>query len=206
MRLHTFPGRRPAGVSARRLAIAAALASAAALIPAASLAATTSPARTSPARTSPARTSPAPATAASPPACSTAGLVTWISYDQGAAGTFYYALNFTNLSGHACTLRGHPGVSAVGLSSAQVGARARWGNPGNAKLRTVKLGNAATATAVLAITDVGVFPGKTCRQVMAAGLRVYPPGQSASKVIPYPFSACSTRQPFMTAGLVQEPK
>ena len=191
MRLHTFAARRPAGTAARRLVIAAALASAAALIPAASLAATTSP---------------APATAAGTPACSTAGLVTWISYDQGAAGTFYYALNFTNLSGRACTLRGHPGVSAVGLSSAQVGARARWGNPGNAKLRTVKLGNGATATAVLAITDVGVFPAKTCRQVMAAGLRVYPPGQSASKVIPYPFSACSTRQPFMTAGLVQKPK
>ena len=201
MRLHTFAGRRPAGAAARRLAIAAALAGAAALIPAASLAATTSPARTSRATTS-----PAPATAASPPACSTAGLVTWINYDQGAAGTFYYALNFTNLSGHACTLRGHPGVSAVGLSSAQVGARASWGNPGNAKLRTVKLGNGATVTAVLAITDVGVFPAKTCRQVMAAGLRVYPPGQSASKVIPYPFSACSTRQPFMTAGLVQESK
>ena len=191
MRLHTFAARRPAGASARRLAIAAALAGAAALIPAASLAATTSP---------------APATVASTPACSTAGLVTWISYDQGAAGTFYYALNFTNLSGHACALRGHPGVSAVGLNSGQVGARARWGNPGNAKLRTVKLGNEATATAVLAITDVGVFPAKTCRQVMAAGLRVYPPGQSASKVIPYPFSACSTKQPFMTAGLVQKPK
>ena len=190
MRLHTFAARRPAGGSARRLAIAAALASAAVLIPAASLAATTSP---------------APATAASTPACPTTGLVTWISYQQGAAGTFYYALNFTNLSGHACTLRGHPGVSAVSLSSAQVGARARWGNPGNAKLRTVKLGTGATATAVLAITDVGVFPAKSCRQVMAAGLRVYPPGQSASKVIPYPFSACSTRQPFMTAGLVQKP-
>jgi hypothetical protein len=182
MRLHTF--------LASRLAGAAALACAAALIPVASLAATSSP---------------APVTAASIPGCSTAGLVAWISYDQGAAGTFYYSLNFTNLSGRACTLRGHPGVSAVGLNSAQVGARARWGHPGNAKLRTVKLGNGATATAVLAITDVGVFPAKTCRQVMAAGLRVYPPGQSASKVIPYPFGACSTRQPFMTAGFVQKP-
>jgi hypothetical protein len=184
MRLHTF--------LASRLAGAAALACAAALIPVASLAAT-SPAA-------------APAIAASTPGCSTAGLVLWISYQQGAAGTFYYSLNFTNLSGHACTLRGHPGVSAVGLRSAQVGARARWGNPGNAKLRTVKLGNGTTAIAVLAITDVGVFPARTCHQVMAAGLRVYPPGQVASKVIPYPFRACSTRQPFMTAGVVQKPQ
>jgi Protein of unknown function (DUF4232) len=198
MRLDTFAARRlaglsarrRAGVSARRLAIAAAMASAAALAPVASLAATGSPAA---------------ATAASTPACSTAGLVAWISYDQGAAGTFYYSISFTNLSGHACTLRGHPGVSAVGLSNAQVGARASWGDPGNAKLRTVKLGNGATATAVLAITDVGVFPAKACHPVMAAGLRVYPPGQSASKLIPYPFGACSARRPFMTAGFVQKP-
>jgi hypothetical protein len=58
---------------------------------------------------------------------------------------------------------------------------------------------------VLAITDVGIFPARACHQVMAAGLRVYPPGQFASKVIPYPFSACSTRQRFMNAGVVQKP-
>lgn len=182
MRLHAF--------SPRRLAGAAAVASAAALIPVASLAATGSAA--------------APATTVSTPGCSTAGLVSWITYDQGAAGTFYYSLDFTNLSGHACTLRGHPGVSAVSLSGGQVGAQATWGNPGNAKLRTVKLGNGATATAVLALTDVGVFPPRACHQVMAAGLRVYPPGQRASKLIPYPFSACSTRQIFMTAAAVQK--
>jgi hypothetical protein len=184
MRLHAF--------SPRRLAGATAIASAAALIPVAALAATGSPA--------------APVSAASTPGCSTAGLVAWITYDQGAAGTFYYSLNFTNLSGHACTLRGHPGVSAVSLGGGQVGAQARWGNPGNAKLGTVRLGNGATATAVLAITDVGVFPPTACHQVMAAGLRVYPPGQAASRLVPYPFSACSTRQRFMTVAVLQKQK
>jgi hypothetical protein len=143
MRLHTF--------SPRRLAGAAAVASAAALIPVAALAATASPAAT--------------AIAASTPGCSTAGLVIWMTYSQGAAGTFYYTLSFTNLSGHACTLRGHPGISAVNLSGGQIGIRAGWGNPGNARLRTVRLGNGATATAVLAITDVGVYPPKACHQV-----------------------------------------
>ena len=181
---------RPHALSPRRLAGALAIASAAALLPMAALAATGAPA--------------APVSAASTPGCTTAGLVAWISYDQGAAGTFYYSVNFSNLSGHACTLRGHPGVSAVSLGGGQVGTQATWGNPGNAKLRTVRLGSGATATAVLAITDVGVFPATDCRQVMAAGLRVYPPGQSASKLIPYPFSACSTRQRFMSVAVVQK--
>jgi len=44
---------------------------------------------------------------------------------DGAAGSVYYTLQFTNLSGHACTLRGYPGVSAVSLSGHQLGAPAR---------------------------------------------------------------------------------
>ncbi|HEV8220728.1 MAG TPA: DUF4232 domain-containing protein, partial [Streptosporangiaceae bacterium] len=99
-------------LSPRRLTGAIAAACAAALIPVAALAATASTA--------------APAAAASIPACATGGLVVWISNVQGAAGTFYYTLNFTNLSGHACTLRGHPGVSTVNLSGSQIGRPARW--------------------------------------------------------------------------------
>jgi hypothetical protein len=177
-------------LSPRRLAGAAATACAAALIPVAALAATASPS--------------APATAVSTPGCPTSGLVVWLSNEQGAAGTFYYTLNFTNLSGHACTLRGHPGVSTVNLGGSQIGRPARWGNPGNAPLRTVRLARGATATAVLAVTDVYNFPRTACRQTTAAGLRVYPPNQLASKLVPYPIRACSARQVFMTAGVVQK--
>jgi hypothetical protein len=134
-------------LSPRRLTGAAAAAGAAALIPVAALAGAASPA--------------ALVAAASTPACATGGLVVWISNVQGAAGTFYYTLNFTNLSGHACTLRGHPGVSTVNLSGSQIGRPARWGNPGNAghaRPRTVRLARGATATAVLAITNAYDFP------------------------------------------------
>jgi len=175
--------------SPRRLAGAAAIACAAALTPVAALAGTASPA----------------APAASTPRCPTSGLVVWISNVQGAAGTFYYTLDFTNLSGHACTLRGHPGVSAVNLSGGRIGVPARWGNPGHAKLRTVWLARGATATAVLAITDADVYPPGVCHQVTAAGLRVYPPNQFTSKLVPYPIRACSTKQIFMNAGVVQKP-
>src|SRR6516225_4874064 len=58
----------------------------------------------------------ADATPASPvPACTAGDLGAWVAITQGngAAGSIYYPLQFTNLSGHACTMRGFPGVSAV---------------------------------------------------------------------------------------------
>ena len=156
-------------LSPRRLAGAAAVACAAALIPVAALAATASPA--------------APAVAAGAPGCPTTGLVVWMNNEQGTAGTFYSDLNFTNLSGHACTLRGHPGVSAVNLGGGQLGRPAAWPS---ATLRTVTLANGATATAQLDIGDAGAY----CQPVTAAGLRVYPPNQRVAKIVPIPVGAC----------------
>jgi hypothetical protein len=89
--------------SPRRLAAVADMACTAALIPVASLAATGS--------------------TASAPRCATSGLVVWANADYGGgyAGGYYYTISFTNLSGHACTLRGYPGVSAVSLTGHQLG-------------------------------------------------------------------------------------
>jgi hypothetical protein len=130
------------------------------------------------------------ARAAAVPSCTTAGLVVWLNTtSNGAAGSFYYTLELTNLSGHACTLKGYPGVSGVNLSGAQVGSAASRDNGQAVKL--VTLANGRTATATLRIVDVLNFPTSSCRPVSAAGLRVYPPGQTASKVVPFPFMACS---------------
>jgi hypothetical protein len=165
--------------SPRRLAAVAAAACAAALIPVASLAAT--------------------GATASPPRCATSGLVVWANADYGGgyAGGYYYTISFTNLSGHACTLRGYPGVSAVSLTGRQLGSPAGWGS---AAPRVVTLANGATATVQLNIADAGNF----CTQVTAAGLRVYPPDQTASKVVPIPFGACPHAGPvWMSVGPVR---
>src|SRR5450755_947451 len=98
--------------SPRRLAAAAAIACVAALTPVAALAATSSA---------------APA-AGRTPSCATSDLVVWLNVPPGnhyAGGAGYY-LEFTNLSGHACTLSGHPGVSAVSLTGRQIGSPAGW--------------------------------------------------------------------------------
>jgi hypothetical protein len=91
----------------------------------------------------------------------------------------------------------------VSLRGSRIGQPAGWIRPGNGKLLTVRLRNGASATATLALTDVGVFSKADCGQVTAAGLRVYPPDQRRSRVIPYPLRACSAGQGFLGAGIVQ---
>src|SRR5215475_5510879 len=67
------------------------------------------------------------ASAASAPAavkaCTAGQLSVWISPDalNGAAGTWYYPLEFTNHSGHACATGGYPGVSATDANGHQLG-------------------------------------------------------------------------------------
>ena len=169
--------------AARQLIGAAALACAAALAPVAALAATASAA-------APTRA----AAAATTPRCVTSGLVVWLdTQGNGAAGSVYYSLELTNLSGHACTLLGYPGVSAVNLGGRQRGGAASRDN--SHKPHLVSLASGATAKVVLRIVEAGNFPISTCRPVIAAGLRVYPPNQTAAEVVPFPFSACSRTGP-----------
>ncbi len=136
------------------------------------------------------------ALAAGTPACTTSGLVIWLNQEGGggALGSIYYKLELTNLSGHACTLYGFPGVAAVNLEGRQLGlAAAREPTPKKGLVMLSggisTLGSDETATAIVRIVDVGALPG--CRPVVAAGLRVYPPGQTRSKVIPFPFETCT---------------
>jgi len=182
MHLPRLSSRRPIG--------AAALACAAALAPVAALAAAASPA------------APAEAAAATgTPRCTTSGLVVWLdTQGNGTAGSIYYSLELTNLSGHPCTLLGYPGVSAVDLAGHRLGSAASRNNAHTPRVVTLASATTAntvatTATVVLRITEAGAYSPSACRQVTAAGLRVYPPGQAASKIVPFPFRACSRTGP-----------
>jgi hypothetical protein len=125
--------------------------------------------------------------------CATSGLVVWLDTNGDAtAGSTYFALEFTNESGHACTLQGYPGVSAVDLHGH------RLGSPGSRDVSTariVRLADGDTAKARLRIVVAGNFPRTTCQPRAAAGVRVYPPNQTASKTVPFPFEACSRGGP-----------
>jgi hypothetical protein len=146
----------------------------------------------------------ASASGATGPPCKTSGLVIWSNNGAGGgtAGSVFYKVRFTNLSGHACTLKGFPKVSAVNLAGKRIGSPAQHEVGQKPKLR--KLANGATATALLRVVDPGNFSPSTCHEVTAAGLRVTPPGQSQSKLIPLPFATCSRAgQKTLSIGVVQ---
>jgi hypothetical protein len=140
-------------------------------------------------------TAPAPpAGAVGAPPCPTSGLVIWMNTEgNGTAGSIYYDLEFTNLSGKTCTMYAFPGVSAVNLAGKQIGSAAHYNS--QKKPVVVTLANTGTATAIVGVVDTGVFPPSKCHQVSAAGLRVYPPDQSTARFVPFPFLACSRSGP-----------
>jgi hypothetical protein len=147
-----------------------------------------------------------PSAAAPAPACTTANLDVWLNtMGNGAAGSSYYNLNMTNLSAHSCTLYGYPGVSAITQTGIQLGSSAGRDaehTPAHITLTSARTAQGFenstahnTATVILQITVAENFPSATCSYVTAAGLRVYPPNQKESTVVPYPFVACAKSGP-----------
>jgi hypothetical protein len=139
------------------------------------------------------------------PACTAADLGVWFAVTQGngAAGTIYYPLEFTNLSGHACTLYGFPGVSVLGRSGGQLGSPANWDHTIARHLVTLDAG--ATAHAVLAWHDVAVYTESGCDPVSSASeLRVYPPNQYSATDAAFNLESCAHAGPiYLTVGPVQ---
>jgi Protein of unknown function (DUF4232) len=130
--------------------------------------------------------------AASVPACTAFGLGVWVAVGQGngAAGTIFYPLEFTNLSGHTCSLFGFPGVSAINTHGNQLGSSANWERTSSP--HTVILAPGATAHTMLAYHDAAVTTEAGCDPVNSATLlKVYPPGQHKSTYAAYDFQSCS---------------
>ncbi len=168
---------------AQRWIAAAAMTCAAVLMPAVALAAPAQPA--------------APA-AAAVPGCATSNLRAWLGVPgDSAAGTTVYQLELSNISHHACTLSGFPGVSAVGLGGHQLGSAARRDHSDPTRLVTLSRG--ATAHVFLMIADVAFFPASACHPANAIGLRVFPPNARTATVVPFSFRACKKKGPkFLT--------
>jgi Protein of unknown function (DUF4232) len=147
------------------------------------------------------------------PACKTSGLDIWAALKSGSAyaGGYYDTIYLTNMSGHTCTVYGHAGISAVGLSGKEIGSPAGWVGPAP---KLVTLAQDATAAILVQVGDPANY-GPTCLQPgtghpgrvpLAAGLRVYPPGQFASKVASLPVLACDHHGPvWMHVRPVQGP-
>jgi hypothetical protein len=144
--------------------------------------------------TAPSVATPAAATltaARSIPKCTAADLGVWVAADQmqGAAGTLYMPIEFTNLSHHTCTLYGFPGVTAVSSTGKQLGSPASWDHA--VKPSLVRLAPGGTGYALLEYSDVVTG---NCRpsadKHLATELRVYAPGAFGADHAYWPFTAC----------------
>lgn len=169
-------------ITARRIAAAAAAAVAGLAISTAAYAATSS--------------GPASTAAASIPKCTASDLAAWVAVGQGngAAGTIYYPLEFTNLSGHTCSLFGFPGVSAIDSQDRQLGSPANWIHA--TAPDAVILAPGATAHTTLAYHDAAVTTEPGCDPVYSAVLlRIYPPDQYSATLAAFDFEVCSHAGP-----------
>jgi len=166
-----------AALPGRRILAACCLTSIALLVAACGTSGTPAPVKTVTVTIRPS-TSPTPAALAptGPLPCLTTDLRLTVGAGNGAAGTIYYPLDFTNASTSACTMYGYPGVAFVSSpGGSQVGAPAGRGSNTAPALVTLEPG--ATAHATLAVSDVLI--GNNClhHQVQVNWVQVYPPDQ-----------------------------
>jgi hypothetical protein len=152
--------------------------------------------------------SPAPATN-SPAAvgggaapCPTRSLGLKPGLAQGAAGSTYQVIDFTNISKVTCTLYGYPGVSlAGGHPVTQVGLAAAEDPTTPRKLVTLAPGQVANA--LLRIVDALNYPTSKCGPVKTQWVQVYPPNQTTPVYVAYNTTACSKPVRILTVSVVQ---
>jgi Protein of unknown function (DUF4232) len=137
-------------------------------------------------------TGPASSAQASSPACATSALSVTMGQGNGAAGSEFIPIVFTNTSGSPCSLFGYPGVSFVtGVNGSQVGAAAHRDSTTPAQLVNLAAGGVAHAT--LQVVDAENFPLKACKLTSVHTLKVFPPGQTAALYVSLPAQTCASK-------------
>jgi Protein of unknown function (DUF4232) len=161
----------------------------------------TSPGPTSPAPTSPVAgtSNPAPQ---GPRPCASRDLGARTGNGQGAAGSTYIPIVFTNNSNVTCTLFGYPGVAFAGGSPVSQIGLAATENPATPR-RLVTIAPGAIASALLRIVAAQNYPAARCHQVTARYLQVYPPNQTTPIYVSYSSAACSKPIHLLTVDVVK---
>lgn len=129
--------------------------------------------------------------AASVAQCSSSQLAVWVSPNlgDGAAGSTYYPLDFTNISSHTCFLVNYPGVSLTTATGKILGSPAA--RVGGVPSKTINVAPGATAHATLRYVDVKNFPAGACKEANGTYLNVYPPDQFGARRAWFPQPGCT---------------
>jgi hypothetical protein len=135
----------------------------------------------------------APAQPGGPVPCRAGTLSVTLGPGGGAAGTVYAPLRFSNKGSRPCVIQGFAGVSYVtGDNGTQVGPAAERDG---VKGAPVTLAPGAVASASLAMVQVLNYDESVCKPTPTRGLRVYPPGDTASVFVPIAGTGCAGSPP-----------
>jgi hypothetical protein len=137
------------------------------------------------------------------PGCAARDLSIKAGASQGAAGSLYQVLEFTNISNATCTLFGYPGVAlAGGTPVAEVGAAATRSTAAAATLVTLPPGQ--TASTLLRISQALNYPTSKCSPTQTTYLQIYPPNQTTPVYVAYSSTGCaSTSVNLLSVGVMK---
>src|SRR5215471_8773721 len=130
-------------------------------------------------------------TGGGPPGCASRDLKATVGIAQGAAGSVYQVIDFTNIGTSSCSLYGYPGVALAGGSPVtQIGAPASRSTASAPKLLTLAAG--ATANALVQITEAENYPASKCGPTPSTYMQIYPPNQTTPIYLAYKSMGCSS--------------
>ena len=138
-----------------------------------------------------------------PPGCATRDLKATVGIAQGAAGSVYQVIDFTNIGTAPCSLYGYPGIALAGGSPVtQIGAAASRSPQAGPALITLKPGGVANT--LLRITQAQNYPTSRCSPMASTYLQIYPPNQTTPIYLGYKSTGCSaTGVNLLTVSVVQ---
>jgi hypothetical protein len=137
-----------------------------------------------------------------PPECATSGLAVKLGAGNGAAGSTFIPIVFTNTTGSTCSMFGYPGVSFVtGQGGSQIGSAAMRDSTQPA--RTIVLAAGGVAHATLRVVQALNFPSAACKPVTANTLKIFPPGQTEPLYISFTAMTCASTSPAEQVLFVQ---
>ena len=138
-----------------------------------------------------------------PPGCATRDLKATVGIAQGAAGSVYQVIDFTNIGTASCSLYGYPGIALAGGSPVtQIGMAASRSPQAGPALVTLKPGDVANT--LLRITQAQNYPTSKCSPMASTYLQIYPPNQTTPIYLGYKSTGCSaTGVNLLTVSVVQ---
>lgn len=121
--------------------------------------------------------------------CAATGLGVWVAadYGQGALGSTFIPLEFTNVGSQTCTLQGYPAVAALDRNGNQLGPaaiRSQSSSP------TITLAPGQTAHAVLQYIQAVASNCPVAQQTPAYELKVNPPNRTLTDHALFDFETC----------------